>query len=143
MKFQKSEQAALLAWMKSQKLTLVAVGKIMKVTHVSVMKWTNGGGIHSAQLARLRPLIEPYMKFDSETQPDQELISLRAKLQHHAETHADLVRLYSTVLDQIEEFIARQPQLVAREGRSFTQFDLGLAAPGEAQLVGGDLNDSP
>ena len=106
MKLQKSEHAAMLAWMESQKLTQLAVGKIMRVTHVSVMKWTKGGGIRPAQLARLRPLIQKYMKFDLESQPGQELISLRAKLQRHTETHPDLVRLYSTVLDQIEEFIA-------------------------------------
>lgn len=110
MKLAKADRDALVAWMKAERLNQLAVAKIMQVTHVSVMKWIKGGGIRPSQMARLRPMITPHVKFDIISQPTQELSALRAKIQRHVGSHPDLVHLYSTVLDQIEDFISRYDQ---------------------------------
>ena len=110
MKLAKYELDALVAWMKAEKLTQQAVGKKLNVTHVSVMKWVNGGGIRPLQLARLRPLISPHIKMDLSTQPEAELSKLRSKLQSHAGSHPELVQLHLAFLDQLEDFLARQKQ---------------------------------
>jgi hypothetical protein len=110
MKLARYERDAMVAWMKAEKLTQQAVGKKLHVTHVSVMKWVNGGGIRPLQLARLRPLIGPYIKMDLSTQPAAELSALRSKLQSHSGTHPDLVQLHLAVLDQLEDFLELQKQ---------------------------------
>jgi hypothetical protein len=108
MKLDRHELLALTAWMEATGLSPVAAAKLVKVTPISFIKWGRGGGIRATQLARLRPLISPYMKIDLVQQPAQELSSLREKLRQYEATHPDLIRMYSAVLDQIEVLISRQ-----------------------------------
>ncbi len=117
MKLTQQERDAMAAWMSKKGLTQQAVGKIIKVTHVSVMKWVKGGGIRPTQLALLRPLIAPYMQLDPKRQPTGELIALRTKLQSHSAQHPALIRLHLTTLDQMEEFLREMDLEAAKAAR--------------------------
>ena len=107
MKLSQYERDALVAWMQAKNLTQQEVGNKLKVTHVSVMKWLKGGGIHAPQRAILIPLVTPYMKAHDMSQPELELKTLRSKLERHVDTHPDLVIMHLAVLDQLESFLAR------------------------------------
>ena len=108
MKLEPHERDALIAWMKDENLSRHDVAKMFNVTYDCVKKWLDGGGLHAPQLARLRPLVSPYVKMELETQPDIELAALRSKLNRHVDTHPDLVQMHLAILDQLEAFLLRQ-----------------------------------
>lgn len=108
MKFDPREHKAMIAWMKAEKLTTGGVAVKMGVTHASVLCWCQGGGIRPPQRARLQPLIHPYLTLD--TKPEEEIASIRGKLQKYEALHPDLVRIHLAFLDQLEDFLARNPQ---------------------------------
>ena len=128
MKLTQQERDAMAAWMGKKGLTQQAVGKIIKVTHVSVMKWVKGGGIRPTQLALLRPLIAPYMQLDPKRQPTGELAALRTKLQSYSQQQPALIRLHLGILDQIEEFLREMDLEAAKAARQ------GETAPVELRL---------
>ncbi|MEN9358817.1 MAG: Peptidase S24-like [Verrucomicrobiota bacterium] len=118
MKLTQQERDAMAAWMAKKGLTQQAVGKLIKVTHVSVMKWIKGGGIRPAQLALLRPLIAPYMQLDPKRQPTGELAALRTKLLSYTDQHPALIRLHMNMLDQMEEFLREMETEARRAARN-------------------------